>query len=107
MPIALIYGPRIWDKPGEPIWASVFVIIGGMAQVYVIVVGGQLYPLEMFPGYEVSSSFGDGVIASYAPSWSEFALGLGGVAIALLAVGAGAKFLRILPTNLADVNVPE
>ncbi|MDQ2089372.1 NrfD/PsrC family molybdoenzyme membrane anchor subunit [Marimonas arenosa] len=107
LPIALIYLPRIREADAEPVWASVFVVIGGLAQVYVIVVGGQLYPMEVFPGYEVASSFFDGEIASYAPKWPEVVLGLGGVAISLLAVGLAAKILRILPTNLNDVNVPE
>ncbi|WP_137702285.1 NrfD/PsrC family molybdoenzyme membrane anchor subunit [Marimonas lutisalis] len=107
LPIALIYLPYIRDAKSEPVWASIFVIIGGLAQVYVIVVGGQLYPLEMFPGYEISSTFNDGSIGSYAPKWPEVLLGLGGVAIALLAVGVAAKILRILPTNLSDANVPE
>ena len=107
LPIALIYLPRIRESSSEPVWASVFVIIGGLAQIYVIVVGGQLYPLEIFPGYEVTSSFYDGTVASYSPSWNELLLGLGGVAIALMAVGVATKILRILPTNLADANIPE
>ena len=106
LPIALIYLPYIREAKSEPIWASIFVIIGGLAQVYVIVVGGQLYPLEMLPGYEVSSSFYDGVVASYAPTWPELLLGLGGVALALMVVGVAAKTLRIVPTNLMDANVP-
>lgn len=106
LPIALIYMPYIRDAKSEPVWASVFVVIGGLAQVYVIVVGGQLYPLEMMPGHEISSSFLDGVVAEYAPKWPEVLLGLGGVALALLAVGVAAKILRILPTNLSDANVP-
>ncbi|MEZ5715966.1 MAG: NrfD/PsrC family molybdoenzyme membrane anchor subunit [Paracoccaceae bacterium] len=107
LPIALIYVPRFRDSSAEPVWASVFVIVGGLAQVYVIVVGGQLYPMELFPGYEASSSFFDGEIASYSPSFNELILGLGGVAIALFAVGLAAKILRILPTNLADANIPQ
>lgn len=107
LPILLIYLPRIRDADSEPVWASVFVIIGGLAQVYVIVIGGQLYPMEMFPGWEVQSSFYDGVVAHYAPRWPELVLGLGGVAIALLIVGIAAKVLRILPTNLMDANLPE
>ncbi len=106
LPIALIYLPYIREAKSEPIWASIFVIIGGLAQVYVIVVGGQLYPLEMLPGFEVSSSFYDGEVASYAPKWPEVLLGLGGVALALVIVGGAAKVLRILPTNLRDANVP-
>ena len=82
--------------------ASVLVIIGGFAQVYVIVIGGQAWPLNMFPGKEVSSSFFDGVIASYAPSLPEIGLGLGGVALAGLIVLFGIKLLRFLPVTLAD-----
>jgi molybdopterin-containing oxidoreductase family membrane subunit len=82
--------------------ASVLVIIGGFAQVYVIVIGGQAWPLNMFPGKEVSSSFYDGVIASYAPSLPEIGLGLGGIALAGLIVLFGIKLLRFLPVTLAD-----
>ncbi|RYH12235.1 NrfD/PsrC family molybdoenzyme membrane anchor subunit [Tropicimonas sp. IMCC6043] len=106
IPIALIYVPRMRNNPAEPILASILVIIGGLAQIYVIVVGGQAYPMDIFPGYEASSSFFDGEVARYSPTLPEFALGLGGVALALLAVGLAAKILRILPTNLLDANLP-
>ena len=82
--------------------ASVLVIIGGFAQVYVIVIGGQAWPLTLFPGMEVSSGFYDGVVASYMPSLPETVLGLGGVALALLIVLFGIKLLRFLPTTLAN-----
>ena len=81
--------------------ASVLVIIGGFAQVYVIVIGGQAFPLNLFPGMEVSSSFNDGVVSAYAPSLPEFGLGLGGVAFAGLIVLFGIKLLRFLPVSLA------
>jgi molybdopterin-containing oxidoreductase family membrane subunit len=82
--------------------ACALVIVGGFAQVYVIVIGGMAWPLNMFPGMEVSSSFYDGVIASYAPSLPEIALGLGGVALAGLVVLFGVKILRFLPASLAN-----
>jgi Ni/Fe-hydrogenase subunit HybB-like protein len=82
--------------------ASMLVVIGGFAQVYVIVIGGQAWPLNMFPGKEVSSSFYDGVISSYAPSLAEIGLGLGGVALAGLIILFGIKVLRFLPTTLAN-----
>jgi len=87
------------------ILASVLVIIGGFAQVYVIVIGGQAYPLNMFPGMEVSSSFNDGLIAGYAPSLPEIGLGLGGVALAGFIVLFGIKVLRFLPASLANSEV--
>jgi molybdopterin-containing oxidoreductase family membrane subunit len=53
----------------------------------------------------VTSSFFAGEIASYTPSVYELALGVGGVAVALIATGLATKVLRILPTNLADKNL--
>ena len=108
LPLILIYRPQ---KPAtgtsnrNVIMASVLVILGGFAQVYVIVIGGQAYPLNMFPGMEVSSSFFDGAIANYAPSLPEVGLGLGGVALAGLIVLFGIKVLRFLPTTLANAAI--
>jgi len=82
--------------------ASAMVILGGLAQVYVIIIGGQAYPLVLFPGMEVTSGFGDGGVAQYAPSWYEIGLGIGGVAFALLAVALAVKVLPFLPATLAD-----
>jgi len=71
--------------------------------MYVIIVGGQAYPMEMFPGYEViESSFFDGVVAEYSPSLPEVLLGLGGMAISLVLVAFMIKSLSFLPTSLAD-----
>ena len=105
LPILLIFHPTFGQRSAAPIVASVLTILGGFALVYVIVVGGQAYPMEIFPGYEVSSSFFDGEINPYTPSLPELALGLGGVALALFATGLAAKILRILPTSLSDANV--
>ena len=51
---------------------------------------------------EVSSSFYDGVINTYAPSLPEIGLGLGGVALSGLIVIFGIKVLRFLPNTLAN-----
>jgi molybdopterin-containing oxidoreductase family membrane subunit len=82
--------------------AAACVIAGGLAQVYVIIIGGQAYPQIIFPGKEVSSSFFDGVVAGYAPSLPEIALGLGGVGLALALTVVGLKVLPFLPRSLAD-----
>lgn len=103
VPLVLIFSGRA-SQPGFPALVCALVILGGLAQIYVIVIGGQAYPMELFPGYTVSSGFFDGEIAAYSPSLPEMLLGLGGVACALVATGVGAKILRILPTNLADSN---
>jgi molybdopterin-containing oxidoreductase family membrane subunit len=82
--------------------AASCVIAGGLAQVYIIIIGGQAYPQWIFPGKEVSSSFFDGVVASYAPSLPEVALGVGGVALAAALTVLGLKVLPFLPRSLAD-----
>lgn len=84
--------------------AAALVVIGGLAQMYVIIIGGQAFPLEMFPGMEIiSSGFMDGVPALYSASLPEIALGLGmGFGLALLIVVIGVTVLRFLPQSLAD-----
>jgi molybdopterin-containing oxidoreductase family membrane subunit len=73
-----------------------------LAQIYVIIIGGQSYPLVLFPGMEVKSSFFDGVVNSYLPSLPELILGIGGIAMAGLIIMIGMKVLRFLPDSLAD-----
>lgn len=85
--------------------AGLCVILGGLAQVYVLIIGGQAYPQLMFPDKAVTSSFFDGVVAAYAPSLPEVALGVGGVALALALTAVALKVLPFLPRSLADGDV--
>lgn len=101
LPLILLYGPTGKNRTMIAL-SSVLVIIGGLAQLYVIIIGGQVYPMHLFPGMEVSSSFYDGVIASYAPSLPEFLLGMGGVGVTLLLVTIAVAALKFLPASLAD-----
>ncbi len=102
LPLALVYCPRPAKSRLAVVVASILVILGGMAALYVILIGGQTYPMTLVPGYEASSSFSDGVIASYSPSKWELMLGLGGVAVALLIVTFGMKLFSLLPESLSD-----
>lgn len=77
--------------------ASALVVLGGLAQVYVIIIAGQAYPLTLFPGMAVSSVIGDGAVATYVPSLPEIGLGLGGLGIAALVTLVGLKVLRFAP----------
>ncbi len=101
VPLALLYGPTGNNRTMIGL-ASVLIIIGGMAQLYVIIIGGQAYPMHLFPGMEVSSSFYDGVVASYSPSLPEVLLGLGGFGVTLLLVTIAVAALKFLPASLAD-----
>ena len=85
--------------------ACALVVAGGIAQMYVTIIGAQAFPLDLFPGLNEKSSFYDGVVHSYTPSVPEVFLGLGGVAIALLVTIFGVKVLRLLPVTLDDETV--
>jgi molybdopterin-containing oxidoreductase family membrane subunit len=102
IPMFLVFRPASARLNRNAMLASILVIVGGFAQVYVIVIGGQAYPLELFPGMEVTSTFNDGVISGYTPSLPEIGLGLGGVALACLIVLFGIKLLRFLPVSMAN-----
>ncbi|MCC0007189.1 MAG: polysulfide reductase NrfD [Hyphomicrobiaceae bacterium] len=80
--------------------ASVLALFGGLAFIYVTIIGGQAYPLELLPGMDVKSSFLDGEVASYAPSLPEVLLGLAGISIAMLATGIALKVMPFLPTGI-------
>jgi Ni/Fe-hydrogenase subunit HybB-like protein len=102
VPLVLLWSPATRARRGATALACALVVLGGLAQMYVTIIGAQAWPLDLFPGYEARSSFFDGVIHPYAPSLPETALALGGIAIALLGALLGAKFLRLLPESLAD-----
>ena len=102
VPLALLFGTTSRRAFAA---AAVCVILGGLAQLYVLIIGGQAYPQLMFPEKEVSSSFFDGVVAAYAPSLPEVALGMGGVALALALTAVALKLLPFLPRSLADGDV--
>jgi len=102
LPLGLLYCRLTRDSRFWIGVASALVILGGFAQLYVILIGGQAYPLVLFPGYEVSSSFADGVINSYSPSLPELVLGFSGIAVAMAMMVVGMRVLRLTPVSLAD-----
>jgi molybdopterin-containing oxidoreductase family membrane subunit len=97
VPLALLFGTP--SRRALAVAAGA-VIVGGLAQLYVLIIGGQAYPQAMFPEKEVASSFFDGVVAGYAPSLPEIALGLGGVGLALALTLLGLKVLPFLPARV-------
>ncbi|MES9936197.1 MAG: NrfD/PsrC family molybdoenzyme membrane anchor subunit [Sedimenticola sp.] len=108
IPLFLLYSPAFAHSRMAIASASTLVLIGGFFQIYVIVIGGQAFPMSIFPGKEVvSSSFYDGVVASYTPSLAEALLGIAGIAIAMTLVAVASRMLRVLPENLEDPNEGE
>src|SRR5512146_1139470 len=102
VPLILLWSPATRGRRGATAAATLLVALGGLAQMYVTIIGAQVWPLDLFPGYEMRSSFYDGVIHPYAPSLPEAALALGGFALALAGALLGVKFLRLLPESRSD-----
>ena len=103
LPIAMIYAPALKNCRKTLATASGLVILGGLASMYTVIIAGQAYPMEIFPGMEVvSSTFYDGAVTQYSASLPELLLGLGGVALTLIMIALGIKVLGFLPATLED-----
>ena len=105
VPLVLVYHPRLGGARSV-VAASLLTVVGALALLYVFIIGGQAWPLEIFPGYQASSSFGDGQITAYAPRLPELLLGLGGVGIALLITLVGVRVLPFAPDDGAPAAHP-
>jgi len=105
IPFALVFSKSARTSMKPAIIASLLVVLGGVSLIYVIIIGGQAYPLVLFPGKDVSSSFFDGVVNPYTPSFPEIVLGVSGFAIAALITVLATKVLPLLPRSLADEDV--
>jgi molybdopterin-containing oxidoreductase family membrane subunit len=102
LPLLLVYAPNLQNSSTSLVLACLLVIVGAFAQLYVIIIGGQAFPLNIFPGYIIDSSFADGAINAYSPSLWEFLLGFGGVTCALLIALLVIRILPIMPEKLAQ-----
>ncbi len=106
LPLVIFFSPWFRASRGWTAVGAGLVVLGGLTQIYVIIIGAQAYPLLMFPGMDVlESGFYDGVVAGYRPSLPEIALGLGGVSVALLIVVIALKVLPFLPERLDDAGI--
>ncbi len=103
VPLFLIYSPGFKTSRWAIAAASVLVLAGGFFQLYVLVIGGQAFPMPLFPGQEVlASTMLDGQIAPYTPSVPEFLLGMSGIVVAMTLVAVVSRMLQVLPDSLED-----
>jgi Ni/Fe-hydrogenase subunit HybB-like protein len=109
IPLAILFHPQLSARCGAVFSAALLIIVGGFCQLYVIIIGGQAFPLNMFPGMEVSSSFFDGRMPHpYSPSLPEFLLGLGGIGVAFLITVVAVRALKFLPQDdLRDLSITD
>jgi molybdopterin-containing oxidoreductase family membrane subunit len=99
LPLVLLFSPGTREKTLWVNVAALLVILGAYFQLYVFIIGGQAFPLDIFPGYDVKSSFMDGAVDHYAASLPEFLLALGGLGIAFTMTTIGVRVLHFLPQD--------
>ncbi|BAO29232.1 NrfD/PsrC family molybdoenzyme membrane anchor subunit [Sulfuritalea hydrogenivorans] len=99
LPLALLYLPATGSRVLWVNVAALLVIVGAYFQLYVFIIGGQAFPLDIFPGYDVKSSFMDGAVDHYAASLPEFLLAIGGLGIAFTMTTVGVRVLHFLPQD--------
>jgi molybdopterin-containing oxidoreductase family membrane subunit len=104
-PLALLLRARV--SRAAVAAACALVVLGGLAQMYVTLIGGQAYPQILFPGMVETSSFFDGEIHPYAPTLVEALLGLGGVALAAAIVAVALRALALLPEQMDRAAGPQ
>ncbi|MDP3513627.1 MAG: NrfD/PsrC family molybdoenzyme membrane anchor subunit [Sulfuritalea sp.] len=99
LPLVLLFSPGTRDKV---LWinvAALLVILGAYFQLYVFIIGGQAFPLDIFPGYDVKSSFMDGAVDHYSASLPEILLAVGGLGLAFTMTTIGVRALHFLPQD--------
>jgi Ni/Fe-hydrogenase subunit HybB-like protein len=99
LPLALLFNPATSKKSLWVNIAALLVVVGAYFHLYVFIIGGQAFPLDMFPGYDVKSSFMDGAVDHYSASLPELLLSLGGLGIAFTMTTIGVRILHFLPQD--------
>jgi len=99
LPLLLIYHPAMGNTKCVLV-SSLLIILGGFSLLYVFIIGGQAYPLSIFPGFAASSSFGDGAIGLYRPSMPEILLGIGGAGVSFMITAIGIRVLDFVPREI-------
>ena len=79
---------------------SIMIIVGGFFAVAVIIIGGQAFPLNIFPDHTIiESTFFDNGIHGYTPSIYEYGLGIGGTSLALIIILVLITNLKFIPSK--------
>ena len=105
VPLALLLRAQV--SRGAITAACALVVLGGLAQMYVTLIGGQAYPQILFPGMVEASSFFDGEIHPYTPSAPEVLLGFGGMALAAAIITVALRALALLPERFDQAAGPQ
>jgi len=99
IPAVILFNPKTKNSVSWIVTASILVVFGVLCERFIVVMPGQVLPLQLFPGQEITSPFMDGAIGSYFISLPEVAQAVGIVAIIGILYILGIKFFALLPTE--------
>ena len=98
VPLFLLLRSSRGPSAAAMVISGALIIVGGMAQMYALVIGGQSFPMPLIDGYTTTSAF-HGAATGYSPSVWEWMLGSGGYAIALIITVLSLRIFRLLPAG--------
>jgi len=99
IPALLLFKRKTGTSLGWIVFSSVLVVIGVLCERYLIVIPGESYPPELFPGMEITSSPLVEGIATYNISIFEVFQTLGVIGIIGLVFLLGIKYLAMVPVE--------
>lgn len=95
--LILLINSRLKNSISWIVFASILVVIGVLCERYIIVLPGQVLPLDILPDMVITSDFQDGQIAEYYISFVEALQGIGITAFVFLMYVFGLKFFEMMP----------
>ncbi len=109
LPLLLLYHDRFTNNRISIAVAALLTIVGGISLLYVIIIGGQAYPIDIFPGKEIIDygAMHSSTMYSYTPSIWEIMLGVSGIAIASFLTVVAVRILPFIPRSLSDTDLDE
>ncbi|MBI5636821.1 MAG: polysulfide reductase NrfD [Nitrospinae bacterium] len=96
-PFVILANPATGKSVKWILFASALVVIGVLAERYIIVIPGQVMPMEMFPGYHIAGPFQDGRVIDYCISPMEILFGAGILSFVFFLYALGLKFFEMMP----------
>ena len=96
-PFIILANPATGRSIKWILFASALVVTGVLAERYIIVIPGQVMPLDMFPGYHIDGPFQDGRVIDYSVSLMELLFGLGITSFVFFLYTLGLKFFEMMP----------
>jgi molybdopterin-containing oxidoreductase family membrane subunit len=98
-PLLILLYPPMAKSVKWIVFACLLVVAGVLCERYIIVIPGQVLPLDLFPGYEITSGFRDGVIEDYSVSLVETLFSSGLLALTFLGYIFMLKFFELMPED--------